>query len=422
MAVVRGRRRLLLLALGLASLALVGALLWHHSQRLPVAEARRFFHAPIQVGEAPPAPGRPAPPAAEMQRRYGEAQAVFRKAHYPQAAAAFAAVVAADPSGPLAGPAQWNLTRARLRSGDGNGALDALDALLRHYTGWLEQQSPALGEGIRKMADGKLAEAQAAFERMIDEQPDSELVPLAWALVARIHWNHGEPMQAIGAFASLFASVKDEVPAYRELGGLLHRYAEGDATVAEDFAARARGAAPGFEDIYQYLAARSLLEQNRFDETHKALEALRKAHPEGDFTHIVDLENAWNLFRNGQPGRALPIFQRLEKEQSPERARAFDQFFDIGAELPMGIARCQLALGNYAEAVAAFERALVEHPRSIYVLENQLGLALAYEKLGQLDRAESTLKRAVAEHAEEPRIWAVKQQLARVQQAARNTP
>jgi tetratricopeptide (TPR) repeat protein len=234
-------------------------------------------------------------------------------------------------------------------------------------------------------------------------------------MMARIHWTHGQPMDTIRAFARMFASVKDRVPAYQVLAKQLDRYANGDEEVRETFDKLSREAPEGFRDIYQYLEARSLLEQDRFDATRESLEELRRRFPEGDFGHIVDLEHAWNLLRNGKPAEALAIFQRLEKETSPQDKRAFDEFFDLPAELPLGIARCHLALGNFQESVVAFERAIEIYPSSIYAVENRLGLARAYEGTGNLDKAAEVLRDVIAEHPDEPQLWAIEQQLDRVE-------
>src|SRR5205823_12768469 len=149
--------------------------------------------------------------------------------------------------------------------------------------------------------------------------------------------------------------------------------------------------------------------------TRDALERLRRDHPGGDFTHIVDLEHAWNLLRNRRPAEALAIFERLERTPAPEADRAFDEFFDIRAELPLGVARCQLALGHHAEAAAAFERVLSQNPRGMYAVEDQVGLASAYEGLGQLDRAAAELRDVIEKHPDEPSLWALRQQLARIE-------
>jgi hypothetical protein len=53
----------------------------------------------------------------------------------------------------------------------------------------------------------------------------------------------------------------------------------------------------------------------------------------------------------------------------------------------------------------------------MYAVENRLGLASAYEGLGQLDRASAELRRIIAEHPDEPKLWAVRQQLTRLEQA-----
>jgi tetratricopeptide (TPR) repeat protein len=408
--VLTSGRRLpaVLLAVGGALLFTAAVVAWSLTRRLPVDQARRFLTAPIELGDAPAAPAAPA----DVGQRYAAAEAAFREARWADAARDFAWVVAREPSG----PAQWNLTRSRLRAGDATGALDAFDGLLRQHADYLGEQAPALRQGLELMQRGDLPGALAALRRMVREQPDSDFVPVAHALIARIHWTHGEPMETVRAFARMFASVRDPVPAYSTLAQDLARYATGDTGVTERFARMAREGSEGFRDVYQYLAARSLLEQNRFTAAHDALEDLRRRHPGGDFTHIVDLEEAWNLLRDGRPADALAVFERLERTAAPAETRAFDEFFDLRAELPMGVARCQLALGHWAEAVAAFERALRDHPRSIYAVEDQVGMAMAYERLGRLDQAVALLQKVVAEHPDEPNLWALRQQLARIEE------
>jgi tetratricopeptide (TPR) repeat protein len=396
-------------------LVLAAGFVWWSTRRLPVDEARRFLIEPIQVGgEAPPPPPNRAPET-EVDKQFAAARQSFAAGDYAAAATSFAYVVEQDPRGPHAGEAQWNLTRSRLRSGDGAGALTALDGLLRHYVDYIGREAPSLRQGLEKMAAGDLVGAKADFERMTEEQPSSELVPLAHALVARIYWTHGEPMEMVKEFARMFASVRDRVPAYSVLAKQLDRYAGGDETVTQTFGELAESGPEGFRDIYKYLEARSLLEHDKFQDTQKTLEELRRRFPDGDFTHIVDLENAWNLLRNGQAAEALEIFKRLEQTSAPEEKQAFDQFFDLRAELPLGVARCELALGHYAEAVAAFQTAIQQNPQSIYVVENSLGLARAYEGLGQYDRAGETLRRIIDEHPDEDKLWAIKQQLERVE-------
>jgi tetratricopeptide (TPR) repeat protein len=390
--------------------------LWILVRRAPVEEARRFLTQPIELGEVPAAPATPASPA-EVERRYEAASTAFEDGRYAEAATEFAWVVAHDPTGPRGGPAQWNLTRSRLRSGDGMGALDALDDLLRHQAGYLEAEVPLLHDGLEKMQRGDLEAAAAAFAGMIREQPHSEFVPLAHALRARIHWVHGEPMATVEEFGRMFRSVRDPVPGYATLAQQLERYADGDETVADSLQRLAEDGEEEFRDIYQYLAARALLEQDHFEATRDALELLRERHPGGDFSHIVDLEHAWNLLRHQKAAEALAVFERLRETPAPAEARAFDRFFDLRAELPMGIARCHMQLGNWEQAVASFEEALAAAP-SIYDVENRVSLAIAYERLGRFDDAARVLRDAINAHPDEPKLWAVRQQLDRIERQA----
>jgi TolA-binding protein len=401
-------------AVAIVLLAAAGSL-WWATRRLPVEEARQFLHGPIEVGAQRPAAPANAAPRTEVEERFARAQAAFAAGSYQEAARDYAFVVEQSPNGRQAGPAQWQLTRSRLRSGDGAGALAALDDLVGKYADYLGEEAPLLRKGLEQMQAGDLTAANESFEHMVDDQPDSDLVPLAYAMMARIHWTHGEPMETVRTFAKMFASVKDKVPAYQVLAKQLDRYAGGDEEVTETFGELAKEAPEGFRDIYKYLEARSLLEQNHFDATRQSLEELRRQFPDGDFSHIVDLEEAWNLLRNGKPAESLAIFQRLEQTPAPAEKRAMDEFFDLRAELPLGIARCQLALGHYKESAEAFEKAIREHPNNIYAVENRLGLARAYEGLGETGKAAQVLREVIAEHPDEPQLWAIQQQLQRVE-------
>lgn len=408
------RQRTVLILAGVLAVA-VGTVVWRMGRRLPVAETRRFLTAPVELGDAPPPPPAGAAGPAEVARRYDLARTAFADQRYAEAAIDFAWVVAQEPSGPRAGVAQWNVVRSRLRGGDGTGAMAALHDLLAHHAGYLGQEAPRLRDGLEQMGRGDLAAAQRSMEAMVHDQPDSEFVPLAHAMIARIHWSHGEPMEMVRSFARMLTSVRDVVPAYARLAHYLQRYADGDAQVADNFAEMARSGDEGFKDIYQYLAARTLLEQGRFEATRSALETLRHDHPDGDFTHIVDLEEAWNLLRNERAAEALAIFERLDRTPAPAGVEGFDEFFDLRAELPMGIARCYEALGRHAEAAAAFERAILRDPNGTYAVANGLGLAHAYEGQGQLDRAATQLRQVIDAHPDEPQSWALRQQLTRIE-------
>jgi tetratricopeptide (TPR) repeat protein len=419
-AVLSPRGRALLVFSGIVLAGGVGAS-WWLARRLPVEEAHRFMTAPVVVGDRPrPAPA-PAAGPIDVDARFAAAEDAFHAGHYEEAATAFAAVVAADPNGPHAGPAEWNLTRSRLRSGDGMGALTAFHDLTSQYAGYLGDQAPGLREGLERMQSGDLPGAQKALEGMIHDQPDSEFVPVAHALIARIHWTHGEPMETVRSFARMFASVRDPVPAYSNLAWQLERYADGDPDAPERFERAAKDAPKGFGDIYQYLAARSLLEQDHYAAARDALDTLRRRYPDGDFSQIVDLEHAWNDLRNGKAADALAIFERLEKTPDPPGVAAFDEFFDLRAELPMGIARAHAMLGDHAAAAAAYERALAADPHSIYAVANSLALATEYEHLGRLPDAEALLKKTITAHPDEPKLWALRQQLARIEAGATTT-
>jgi len=61
------------------------------------------------------------------------------------------------------------------------------------------------------------------------------------------------------------------------------------------------------------------------------------------------------------------------------------------------------------------ERGLAKRSRSIYDPENRVSLAIAYERVGRPADAAATLRKVIADHPDEPQLWAVRQQLARIE-------
>ena len=345
------------------SLLLLVAALASGGSRTVCRSTRRaqFMNAPIEVGEQPPPP--PAAPAgrAEVERRFAAARADFAAGRYAEAAEGFAFVVAQDPSGPA------RRTRRSGTSPAAGCAAATAAARWRRSTACCAttpttsgSEAPDLRDGLERMQAGDLAGAQAAYERMIEAQPDSEFVPLAWALIARIHWTHGEPMETVRAFARMFAVGARPVPAYGTLAKQLERYAGGD-TVGDDDASRsmARQGPEGFRDIYQYLAARTLLEQDQFEATQQSLERLRR-ELSGRRLHPHRRPRAG--LEPAAPPAARPRRWRSSSGSSRASRRPTSTpstpSSTCAPSCPMGIARCQLALGHYQEAVAAFERAI----------------------------------------------------------------
>jgi predicted negative regulator of RcsB-dependent stress response len=64
---------------------------------------------------------------------------------------------------------------------------------------------------------------------------------------------------------------------------------------------------------------------------------------------------------------------------------------------------------------------MTDDPEGMYTVEDRLGLAVAYEGLGQFDKAADVLRQTIAQHPDEPKRWALEQQLARIEQRAHAT-
>ncbi len=148
-------------------------------------------------------------------------------------------------------------------------------------------------------------------------------------------------------------------------------------------AAEVARAAPRPEQV-RALEARIRLQDEQFDEALKLLADLKP----GNDSALAEDTDAWRvaaafgLLRQGQPDKARPVFERLQKDR-PDSAYP-----------PYGLARLQADAGAHAEAVKLLEQCARLRGAAQLPLDYRLGLS--QQALGQNDAARASFKRYVA--------------------------
>jgi tetratricopeptide (TPR) repeat protein len=132
------------------------------------------------------------------------------------------------------------------------------------------------------------------------------------------------------------------------------------------------------------LEARIQLQDDRFDDTLRLLADLK---PGSDSALNEDIDAwriaaAFGLLRKGQPDKARPVFERVQKDR-PDSAFA-----------PYGLARMQADAGAHTEAVKLLEQCARLRGAAQLPLDYRLGLS--QQALGQNDAARASFKRYVA--------------------------
>ena len=274
-------------------------------------------------------------------------------------------------------------------------------------------------DGLQRMEQGDLPGAQAAFERMIHEQPDSELVPLAHALIARIHWAHGEPMETVRAFARMFASVQDTVPAYARLAHYLERYADGDTNVT-GYLRRPRP--DGRRGLPRHLPVPRRPQPARAgplrgDATRRSRRCAALSRTATSRTSSTS-RTPGTCCATASPAEALAIFERLEQTPAAgERTGASTSSSTCAPSCRMGIARCQLALGHDARGGGGLRtRARRDRPQHLRGRESRRPGDRVRAPRPARPRRRRAPREVIDEHPDEPSGWALRQQLARVEE------
>ena len=139
------------------------------------------------------------------------------------------------------------------------------------------------------------------------------------------------------------------------------------------------------------LEARIRLQDEQFED---ALKLLAEVRPGSDSALAEDADAwriaaAFGLLRQGQPDKARPVFERLQKDR-PDSAYA-----------PYGLARLQADAGAHAEAVKLLEQCTRLRGAAQLPLDYRLGLS--QQALGQVDAARASFKRYVAAGKGEPK-------------------
>lgn len=216
----------------------------------------------------------------------------FDREQWTEAARRMTQYLAADSEGPLADDALLKLGLSNQRLGHEQEALESFDALIARYPQSVHHPQALFERAQSLLALDRQAEAGAAFQRVIDEAPDSRFAP----------------------------------PACRRLGALAER--AGDFTLAAQWYQRA-GESPAegaVESAGDFDRGRALLAAANYQGAIEALSAAIDAEPADTRVPTARAQRAIALARVNRPDEALAEMESLLRRPSssldPSLARA----------------------------------------------------------------------------------------------------
>jgi predicted O-linked N-acetylglucosamine transferase (SPINDLY family) len=237
-----------------------------------------------------------------------------------------------------------------------------------------------IGEALEHHRRGQLAQAQACYRRVLEEQPENVDALHFLGVIAYQRGEHEEAEQLIGRALSLNAA---NAPAQNNLGNVLRE--RGRAPEAIDAYRRALALAPDYVDAHLNLAA-TLVREHRLEEAEAAYRQLLAVKPDA----VEGLINLGNVLRErDRPDESIASYReaiRLRPDAAMahynlgcylrDRGRTDEAIESLqrATALDPGMVDGHVALGNILsdidrrpEAVAAYERALALDPENIQV-------------------------------------------------------
>ena len=163
-----------------------------------------------------------------------------------------------------------------------------------------------------------------------------------------------------------------------------------DDPLADDFVREVKATVPwllaavlvvvGYYGVKNYRAARKAAASEAFVSAYTAEELEEAVSQYGgtDAGGAIKLRLAKKYFDGARYQEALDIYTSVSGEKAP------DGFADIPE---VGKAQCLEALGNYADALAAYEAFAEANPESYLALSAKLGSARVLAQLGEKEKA-----------------------------------
>lgn len=131
-----------------------------------------------------------------------------------------------------------------------------------------------------------------------------------------------------------------------------------------------------------WIRLRKMRDFDKALEDFDRLDSLTPNFVDAPWGEDIDFLRGECFFGKKEYQRAIELFNRNIKNQK-------EGWADIQSFVYLGL--CEYELGNYEKAISEFERALNQ---SEYVPESFFGMAKAYQKLGQIEKAKENLSKA----------------------------
>ncbi len=131
-----------------------------------------------------------------------------------------------------------------------------------------------------------------------------------------------------------------------------------------------------------WIRLRKIRDFDKALEDFDRLDSLTPNFVDAPWGEDIDFLRGECFFGKKEYQRAIELFNRSIKNQK-------EGWADIQSFVYLGL--CEYELGNYEKAISEFQRALNQ---SEYVPESFFGMAKAYQKLGQIEKAKENLSKA----------------------------
>ena len=233
----------------------------------------------------------------------------------------------------------------------------------------------ALMLGRLYKADNQTQKAEAIFEKVLAENPDSRNVLVN---LTQLYFDQGEYQKIISLLENIPESKMD--PALLYLLG--SSYAQNrDFSKAEDAFQKALAREPDSEDIRRAYAE-VLMSQGKMQEAREQLEEIVKSDPQSPMSYV----------RLAQLDRQMGNFDDARKELEQARALAPDNL-----EIPYQEAVLEDTLGNEDKAITLLQEVLkkTEQPNGKYNPAEANNRAVYLQRLGTIYRGQEKYDQAI---------------------------
>lgn len=358
--------------------------------------------------------------------RFKEAETLALLGRYEEAAKGFQGFLADHPEHPLAAEARIRSADARFLTADFAAAVADLEAILAGSADPAVVEQTRYRLALAHYNGGDKRKAAAEFERLLKDAPDGPFsVEVRVRLAEYLADEGGAPDRALGLFDAALKAEPEGSLAGRARRGLgIARFQAGDfdgAAEALQALAEAKTGAPLTASLYAWLG-QYWIDKGAYDKAAAALEELVANHPAYPGREDAEFALADAYARGGNEAKARELFRILHESGKGEPAlraayrlgRLLAGEGDGGEAIPLleaataitaddTGAQARFALGEIRErredwngAVREFLLVGILYQHDELTGEALWRAAMAYEKLGQREKAVDVLRELTA--------------------------